>query len=229
MVFDADGTLVNTTDLILNGYVETLSKNGHRKFADREYIRKCVGGTVAHTFSTILGCAEDDACIPPLVRAHDVVQDGHPEWIKSYPLVRETLLALREKGIKLGLCTSGSMYQVRRNFSAVGIDAEAMFDAMVTADDRVASKPSPQGLELVLSRLGVRPEHAVYVGDHDVDMRAARAARLAHAIGISHGFHNEDELVQAGADIVIHQIDKLLKILEEKNSKENILEPPHLV
>ncbi len=213
VVFDADGTLVDTTMLILKGFVETLTVSGYKKFADEELVLRSIGGSVAHTYARILSCTEDDSRIQPLVIAHDTVQDAHPEWIQSYPLVRETLEVLRERGVLLGLCTSGSVYQIRRNFSAVGIDVEKTFHAIVTADDHVASKPSPEGALLTLERLGVAPHDAAYVGDHDVDIRAAHAADMPLAIGISHGFHSEEELLKSGAEMVIHRLDELVSII----------------
>lgn len=220
ILFDADGTLVDTTELIECGFQETLRTNGFEDLARPEYIRACIGGTVADTFARILTCTEDDPRIMPLVAAHDVVQDGHPEWIRAYPNTRETLAALKKKGIRVGLVTSGSMYHVERNFRAVGIEPHDTFDTIVCADDHVASKPSPEGLLLACSRLGIEPSTAVFVGDHGVDMQAAQNAQLACGIGISHGFHTEEELRDAGARTVIHALPKLLEVLALPSGSE---------
>jgi len=210
VIFDADGTLVDTTQLVVRGYMETLERSGYSQYAAKEHVLRCVGGTVANSLAKMLNLNQESDEIKRLTEFHDTVQDAHPEWISSYPGVKDCLEQLRWSGIKVCLFTSGSLYQVNRNFKAVGIYPEEAFDFMVTADDDVGSKPSPEGLMLVMDKCGIsRPSECIYVGDHGVDMQAGKSAGVGLAVGISHGLHDELSLTEAGADEIIHYVNEI--------------------
>ncbi len=213
VVFDADGTLVNTTNLVLNGFLHVLSENNYPNLADEKYIRSHIGGSVAHCYSRMLGLCENSFEVKYLTQRHDEVQDEHLEWISPYPEITDTLLNLKQCGVKVGLFTSGTMYHVERNFRAVGIEHSTVFDAVITADDCLAHKPSPEGLQAVLRCLGEEAAQCIYVGDHAVDVLSGKAAGIGLAVGVSHGLHDEVELRKAGADVIIHRLSELLTII----------------
>ncbi len=100
------------------------------------------------------------------------------------PGVRETLATLRHS-YKLGLVTSGSKERVWRDLNRNQI--EAFFDVVITGDDVQKPKPSPESLELALSKLGMKATEVIYIGDTDTDYNTARAARVDF-IGIPSAF-----------------------------------------
>lgn len=213
VIFDADGTLVDTTQLVVRGYMETLQRGVYSQYSAEDHVLNCIGGTVANSLAKMLGLNQSSAKIKGLTKFHDIVQDAHPEWISPYPGVKECLKLLKQSGIKVCLFTSGSIYHVNRNFKAVGIDPEEVFDCMVTADDNVGSKPSSEGLMLVMDRCSIlSPSECIYVGDHGVDMQAGKSAGVGLTVGISHGLHDELSLIEAGADEIIHYVNELFAL-----------------
>lgn len=214
VIFDSDGTLVDTTRLIIEGFKQVLVDFGYKKFAIDEIVIQDIGGHIADVFSAILSLPPTSEIILSMVGHLDVVQDEiASEMIKPYPHEKETLNRLKALKIKIGLFTSGTPYQVQRNFNIVGINATSTFDSMITQVDMVASKPSPEGLLLCAKKLGVSVDNIMYVGDHSVDISAGRSAHVALTVGISHGFHQEVELRTAGADKVIHDLKELLELI----------------
>jgi phosphoglycolate phosphatase-like HAD superfamily hydrolase len=89
--------------------------------------------------------------------------------------------------------------------------------AVVTCDDVAKTKPDPEGILKLLDALKVGKDEVIVLGDHAVDMHAAKAAGL-HAIGISHGFGTPAELKEAGAIRVVDYIGSLPKLIEAHNS-----------
>ena len=88
--------------------------------------------------------------------------------------------------------------------------------AVVTCEEVVKTKPNPEGILTLIQELGVKKEEVLILGDHPVDMQAAKAAGVV-SIGISHGFGTPAELTAAGASRVVDDLASLPKIIEEDN------------
>lgn len=94
--------------------------------------------------------------------------------------------------------------------------------AIVTCEDVTKTKPDPEGILRLMDTLAVAPEEVVVLGDHAVDMHAAKAAGV-HAIGISHGFGTHAELKEAGAIRIVEDLASLPKLIEAHNTGESPL------
>lgn len=214
IVFDSDGTLVNTKKLILNGYKTVLKKYGLEHLATDSYIQQRLGKPVPETYQQILAGHNVSVDIETLVAEHDKVQDASVNLIKAYPETERLLREWRAKGIKLCLFTSGNRMMIERNFTAAGIKQPFnLFDAVVTADDDLPRKPEPDAILELLNRVDVAPEDAVVVGDHPYDLQAGKRAQTGLKIGILHGFGETKELMQAGADALSDDLIGLDHIL----------------
>ncbi|QMU79927.1 HAD family hydrolase [Streptacidiphilus sp. PB12-B1b] len=120
-----------------------------------------------------------------------------------FQYVRETLTALRAFGVATGVITLRSR---RRLPWLLPPDILALVDTVVCYED-ATPKPAPDGLLLALDQLGVAPSEAVFVGDLETDVHAARAAGVI-AVGAGWGFAGPEALAQAGADVVLpHSLD----------------------
>jgi phosphoglycolate phosphatase-like HAD superfamily hydrolase len=89
--------------------------------------------------------------------------------------------------------------------------------AVVTCEDVTKTKPDPEGILKLMDQLDIKPDEAILLGDHAVDMQAAQAAGI-HGIGISHGFGSAAELKQAGAIRIVDDLATVPRIIEEHNS-----------
>lgn len=203
IVFDSDGTLVDTRAMIYNGYRTVLERHGFGHLGAEHYIRQRLGKPIYETYEQILAGHHVDLDIDELVREHNEVQDAMTDLIKPYPHTKSILEEWHVRGVKLCLFTSGSMMMIYRNFKAAGIDnVDELFDSIITADEDLPRKPEPHAILELLQRVDVAPENAVVIGDHAYDMIAGSRARLGLKIGILHGVGTQHELLTAGADFL---------------------------
>ena len=199
IVFDLDGTLLDTIEAFYilakrsgdeygiqmdRKHVHGLLNHG------RPYWENAVSGSEKEREETILKLNHRARELwPEIVSAHAGVFTG----------VADTLLSLKEKGFKLGIVTGSGKDSVDLLYS-VGV--ESLFDAVVTREQVKVRKPHPAGLLLCLSKLGVRAEQAIYVGDTSIDMQAARSAGMS-AVGVLSGAGSSADLCLAGAQRII--------------------------
>lgn len=207
IVFDSDGTLLDTRKLIVEGYKTVLTNHGLENFANENYIVKRLGKPVKETYEQLLAGHHAGLDIDQLVSEHDKVQDETTNLIKPYTGLSELLSHWKSMGIKLCIFTSGSKHHIRRNFAAAGIpDVESLFDAIITADDKVARKPHPDTILELLKQVDVPSHYAVVVGDHMYDAIGGKQAKARLTVGVLHGFGEADELLKAGADVLVNDL-----------------------
>ena len=207
LVFDSDGTLLDTRKLIVEGYKTVLTNHGLGHLANESYIIKRLGKPVRETYQQLLAGHHSELDLDALVMEHDQVQDKTTDLIKPYTGLSEMLAHWKSLGIKLCIFTSGSMHHIRRNFAAAGVpDVESLFDAIITADDNVARKPHPDTILELLKRVDVPSHYAVVVGDHMYDAIGGKHAKARLTVGMLHGFGEADELLKSGADVLINDL-----------------------
>ena len=210
IVFDSDGTLIDTRRLIIEGYQTVLHRHNLEHLASESYIKQRLGKQVPETYEQIIAGHDVDVPIEQLVAEHDQIQNSISHTIKPYPYTEKLLREWKKAGIKLCLFTSGTRMMIRRNFAAIDIpDAENLFDAIITADDHIARKPEPDAIRQLLLDIDVLPENAVVVGDHPFDMIAAARARVGLKVGILHGFGTAQDLLNGGADFLCNELISL--------------------
>lgn len=138
---------------------------------------------------------------------------------KVFPFVSDTLTTLRAAGAATGIVTLRSR---RRANWLLPNNILGLIDTLVCYED-ATPKPAPDGLLLALGQLGVAPKDAVFVGDMDVDVAAARAAGVT-AMGAGWGFAGPEALARAGAHLVLPDAaelaDVLLRLLDSEQPDE---------
>jgi HAD superfamily hydrolase (TIGR01549 family) len=210
IVFDSDGTLLDTRQLILQGYKAVLGKHGLAHLADETYIIKRLGKPVKETYQQLLAGQHTKLKSEELTEEHDAVQDELTHLIKAYTGLNEMLNHWKSMGIKLCIFTSGSRHHIERNFKAAGVEnPQLIFDAIVTADDNIARKPHPDTILELLKRVNVPPHYAMVVGDHMYDAIGGHQAKVRLTVGMLHGFGEAHELLTAGADVLVKDLFSL--------------------
>jgi len=133
------------------------------------------------------------------------------------PGVVDTLKALREMGLKIGLCTINSERSVNRILERFGI--AALFDVVISRNQVRHVKPDPEHLKAALKVLGVSPGETVVVGDSRVDMQSAKELN-AVAVGLPTGVSTVEQLMSSGADYVVTSMGDLPVLLTNLNTVE---------
>jgi len=127
-----------------------------------------------------------------------------------YPYTGDVLAALRERGIKIGVISRNCLAAIRTVFPRI----EECVDAIVTRDDTDLVKPHPAHVEMLLSKLGVRPDEALLVGDHPTDIMAGRAAKV-RTVGVLAGRTASDSFTEVGADYVVEDIRSVTGLVKQ--------------
>ena len=172
LLFDLDGTLVDSADLIVESWRHTMRDHFGEVPPDEVWLRT-FGMPLRAQFRDF---ADTDQEVQAMVDTY--VKHNHREHdalIRSFVGVRETLIALRRQGTRIGIVTSKAARGTAMGLAACDLDA-SWFDVMVTSDEPIPHKPDPAPVQLALDRLGVEAEDAAFVGDSVWDLRAGRAA-----------------------------------------------------
>lgn len=210
IILDSDGTLLDTRQMIFEGFKTVLKQHNLKHLANDQYIRQRLGKPTAETFEQIIAGHATHLSPQELAHELDAVQDTITHYIKPYPHTRELLERWKNKGVKLCLFSSGYDYMITRNFTAAGIpDVWELFDAVITADAGIAHKPEPDAILELLRRIEVEAKDAIVVGDYAYDIIAGKRAHLGLKIGILHGLGTQHELLNAGADFLCDNLNSL--------------------
>lgn len=175
-LFDADGTLIDTRELIYRSFVYMTGVLGVVP-PDRKTLNSTIGLPIRTQLKDFLGEGKSEK---DLDDAHAVYNEFHlreyPNFLKSFPGIAEGLTKLRDMGKMLAVVSSRGSKTLVPFLEAVGI--AHFFPVVVTSDDTVRHKPNPDPALLCLERLGAEARDAVLVGDAEFDMACGKAAGM---------------------------------------------------
>jgi len=204
VVFDLDGTLVDTMACILATYVDAIRSLGGPDVMTEDVLAKFHIGPTRVMLEHFLGrpiTADDIECY---FAAYQQAITG----LQPFPGVADLVEELRRAGYRLGLFTSATGRPATLVLATAGLDRP--FEVVIGGDEVVHPKPAPEGLELICRRLGVRPNEAAYIGDALVDLECAISAG---ALAI-HARWGGASGVEAGAHVVAERPADILAYLK---------------
>jgi len=174
VLFDLDGTLIDSTELILSSYRHTLET--HRGVAPADDV--WIAGLGTPLWVQFKKFTNDPAEIDAMVATYrDHNREHHDAMVQEFPGVLEAVGQLRDRGTRLGIVTSKKRHGAERGLTLCGFDG--LFDVVVTADDVERHKPNPEPVVRALERLGSRTTDTIFVGDSPHDIDAGRGAGVA--------------------------------------------------
>ena len=174
VLFDLDGTLIDSIRLILDSYHHTMAAHGLPARTDAEWL----AGVGTPLWVQLGDWADDPERMELLIATYREYNiRNHDTMVTAYPGVVEMVRAVRRAGKRTGLVTSKNRVGALRGLKRVGLEAD--IDVIVAADDVTNPKPDPEPIHLALTRLGESPDLAIYIGDSIHDMEAGRAAGIA--------------------------------------------------
>jgi HAD superfamily hydrolase (TIGR01509 family) len=203
VLFDWDGTLVDSAEKTFGCYVRVFSAYGIG--FDRAAFERTYSPDWYRTYQEV-----------------GLPRERWPEadalWLDCYesershllPGAREALERLAAAGILEGLVSSGESTRVRREIEDHGL--RRFFAAVVCGGETVCRKPDPEPLLLALERLALPPGETAYVGDSPEDVAMARSAGVV-AVGVPGGFPNRQALADARPDLLVPSLDAALDAL----------------
>lgn len=173
IVFDLDGTLIDSLGLILASYRHTMEAHLGRRMPDDLWVRG-MGTPLSVQMRQFARDADEADAMVRTYEEHNLA--NHDRLVRPYPGVRAVIEGLRARGLTLAIATSKRARATRLGLERCELP-EDWFAGIVTADDVSRPKPDPQPVRMALERAGeLQPGRAVYVGDSVHDMRAGRAA-----------------------------------------------------
>ena len=204
VIFDIDGTLMDTNYLHVEAFARAFREVGHE--IPRAAIHEQIGKGSDQLLPTLLG---DD------VKAVERADSRHSEIYaeleeQGYPLpgAKELLAALKERRIASWLATSAKPEQLK--FLLGALEAEGKIAGVVSSGDVEASKPEPDVFAAALERAGCPSDEAVVVGDTVWDVIAAKKAGLRTVAVLTGGAFSRAELEESGAVRVCQDCAELL-------------------
>jgi pyrophosphatase PpaX len=171
VLFDLDGTLIDSIRLILDSYHHTLKVHELPARSDAHWL----AGLGTPLLVQFRDWCDDPVQLDAMIATYrEYNLTHHDARVTAYPGVVGMVRAIRRAGLRTGLVTSKNRPGALRGLRLIGL--EELMDPVIGADEVTNPKPHPEPIELALSRLGELPERTIYVGDSIHDMESGRAA-----------------------------------------------------
>ncbi|MBU2869498.1 phosphoglycolate phosphatase [Colwellia sp. E2M01] len=197
LLFDLDGTLVDSAPDLAAALNKTLSDLGKPEFA-QDTIRSWVGnGAQTLVARGLSGSATIDSQLDSELaqRAVTLFLDHYREQMcvetVLYPDVKEGLVALKSAGFRLGIITNKPVEFIQPILSGLGIDR--LFEIIIGADTLAEKKPHPAQLFYAVEQLNVVTENCLMIGDSKNDILAAQAASM-DSVGLTYGYNYGEDI-----------------------------------
>jgi pyrophosphatase PpaX len=214
MLFDLDGTLIDSIRLILDSYHHTLTQHNLPARSDEDWL-KGVGTPLAVQFSEWRESPDILEAMIATYREYNLKH--HDSMVTVYPGVLEAVRDVKAAGIQTGLVTSKNRQGALRGLKLVGL--EALMDVLVCADEVTNPKPHPEPVENAVALLGADPASTVYVGDSIHDMQSGRAAGVKTAAALWGPF-GRSHLESARPDYWLKTPADLVSLIRESVSRK---------
>lgn len=208
ILFDIDGTLVDSNDLHVTAWDQVFRDAGHsfERAALHEHIGK---GGDKYVPALLPDSNEEEQ--QQLREAHKRLFTGrYIEQVKAFPGARDLLTRTRDSGRKVVLASSASGEELEAHLRTLG--ADGIVDETTSADDVEASKPSPDIFQAAADKAGVTGAEAIVVGDTPYDVEAARRCGIDTVAVRSGGFPDE---ALGGAVAIYDDVGALLADFDE--------------
>ncbi len=208
MIFDLDGTLLDTLDDLWAAVNAALQKYG-LPLRTREEVRSFVGNGIKNLMERSAGEVEKEVFDGVFAEFKRYYGAHCEDATKPYAGITELLAALKKRGVKTAVVSNKADFAVKKL-------AESYFGDLLLAavgeneSAGIRKKPAPDSLLAVMRDLGAEAESTVYVGDSEVDIQTAKNAGVA-CISVTWGFKDAAFLVENGGTCLLDEPMEILK------------------
>ena len=212
VLFDFDGTLVNTNDVIIASWQHTYMYYLGRE-ESLEKITACCGEPL------LLTMEREFPEVDPRESAEvyrNFQKENADELVKIFPGIKELLESLKTDGFRMGVVTSRTRESAQRYMDMFGIGD--YFEEMVSCDDTDIHKPNPEPILLCLKKMGITAEEALMVGDSPFDIKCANNAGVKSVlVGWRITGDGQTLIDDAREDFTISEPSELVGVLKRLN------------
>ncbi|UVI30568.1 HAD-IA family hydrolase [Paenibacillus spongiae] len=208
LLFDLDGTILDTNELIIQSFLHSLEGVVPAGFG-RDQIIPTMGLPLAVQMQGFSNLEE----VSHLVSMYrEINLRLHDEYVKPFPYVQEVLARLQAEGFQIGIVTTKAKLTTERGLRYTELYDYVMPEGIITIDDVVHPKPHPEPVLKAIEALGADPAATVMIGDSVVDIEAAEAAGCI-PVGVAWSLKGEDKLIESGARHIIHDMRDLYALV----------------
>ena len=214
MIFDLDGTVLDTVTTIAHFCNTALEKFNLKTFPVNDY--KYFAGEGAKKLTKNILDAQN-AYTPELHQAlFDFYMESYdkaPAYLTSiFDGLYETLEKIKKEGIKIAIVSN------KPHFATVSVTEELygkdFFHLIFGQRENIPLKPNPQAVFEVMDYFKVKKEECIYIGDTKTDMKTGKNAGI-FTVGVLWGFRDKTELLENGADVLLNKPEELLTVIKK--------------
>jgi pyrophosphatase PpaX len=205
LLFDLDGTLIDTNELIISSFMHTLQHYYPGQYS-KEDVLQFMGPPLMDSFNKL----NPDKAEEMAQFYRDYNHQKHDELVTEFEGVFDTIKTLHEKGYKLAIVTTKKRFTVEMGLKLTKLDQ--FFEVVITLDDVTHAKPDPEPLLKALEQLGSKPEKAIMVGDNNHDIEGGKNTGTLTA-GVAWAFKGREYIEGLHPDYILDNMSDLLDIL----------------
>lgn len=208
VVFDLDGTILNTITTITHFVNQTLQKHNVSPITESE-CKTFIGDGARKLIERSLRSKVffDNNETEIILSEYNSSYDSDPYYLtEKYEGIEDLLLELKARCVKLGVISNKPH---TTTVSAVNHFYKDIFDVVMGGQESIPLKPDPTAALKLLEDLGARADEVIYIGDSGVDMKFGKAFGASHTFGVLWGFRDEKELTSCGADRVFSDAESM--------------------
>ena len=212
VIFDVDGTLVDSNDAHAQSWVDTFKEAGYNVPFDK--VRPLIGMGADKLLPKTIGISRDsDEGKKLLERRGKIFSSNYLPHLRPLPGARELVQRVKQNGLKAIVATSAKDEELKGLLRAARVDD--LMEEKATASDAKHSKPDPDIVDAAIEESGISSQHLVMIGDTPYDIEAAGKAKLRTIAFLSGGWTKDAlngavEIYDGPADLLAHYDSSLL-------------------
>lgn len=206
LLFDFDGTLLDTNELIIQTFQYVLGNHYPGKY-ERIDILPFLGPTLYESFDSV----EPEKTEQLIEEYRAWNKSMHDELSIEFDGVSETMRLLKAAGMKMAIVSTKRKDMIMKGLEL--LDVEGVFDEVIAMDDVTKTKPDPEPILLALERLGANADEALMIGDNYHDIVGGQNAGVRTA-GVAWSAKGEAFLQTFNPDYMLQHISELLQLIK---------------
>lgn len=206
LLFDLDGTLLDTNELIIESFLHVLGETFPGKYS-REHVLPFLGPPLYETFDGI-----DPTLTETLTASYRKWNlERHDQMVVPFEGVVDTLRQLKQDGYKMAIVSTKRREMIDRGLQLM--ECATLFDTIVGFEDVTHTKPDPEPIQIALQRIGANKEDALMIGDNFHDIVGGQRAGVDTA-AVAWSIKGEAHLATFNPTYMLYQMSDLLDIVK---------------